>query len=44
LGTTVDQLKGSQDRKAVLAAVPGEIQAVESAYNTLSSAVKTKCD
>jgi hypothetical protein len=44
LTTTVDELQSSADKKAVIAAVPAEIKAVQESFNTLSSAVKSKCE
>ncbi len=44
LTATAQQLGDSQTQKAALLALPGEIQAVKSSYDALSSAVKSKCD
>jgi hypothetical protein len=44
LVATAQQLGDSQTQKAALLAMPGQIQAVKSSYDALSSAVKSKCD
>jgi hypothetical protein len=44
LAATAKQLGDSQTQKAALLAMPGQIQAVKSSYDALSSAVKSKCD
>jgi hypothetical protein len=44
LAATAQQLGDTQTQKAALLALPGEIQAVKSSYDALSSAVKSKCD
>jgi hypothetical protein len=44
LSATAQQVGDPQTRKAALLALPGQIQAVKSSYDALSSAVKSKCD
>jgi hypothetical protein len=44
LAATAQQVGDPQTRKAALLALPGQIQAVKSSYDALSSAVKSKCD
>lgn len=44
LGETSKQLADPQTRRAALAAVPAEIQGVKASFESLATAVKTKCD
>jgi hypothetical protein len=44
LGATAEQLADPQTRRAAIVAVPAQIQSVKSSFDTLSSAVKSKCD
>jgi hypothetical protein len=44
LGATAKQLSDPSSRQAALAAVPAEVLAVKTSFQTLSTAVKDKCD